>query len=155
MRDWLNAEMSVALSELKIEFLSDYAQLFNIKYSDLCFSCKGNLQKYWFKMQEELSKGEIKKCDFKLKPAFNGVSLGHTGKRLTLSNITNELALLFCKDHPHGVELFMELPENLDELLEGNTTEIKDNELTLQELRVKYPTIKATSKKVFLEKING
>lgn len=66
---------------------------------------------------------EIVKCRFKLK---NGVLLQDSKGVLpmaTVANLTDEIAVAYLRDNIKRKDLFEEVPDNLDELLKGETKE--------------------------------
>lgn len=103
------------------------------------------------------------------------------GDKTTISNgnLTDEKAIAFLKTNPERIKLFLEYPSNWKKLIEGEqeTKEEQENRLSveaekkakddtvsnpereilmripLKDLRKKYPDIKATSTRVFVDKI--
>ena len=87
-------------------------------------------------------------CDFVLKAKYNGIQIGANGQPIRNGEMTNEIAIELMEWHPLGKGLFDVCPT--DEEL----SEIKgDENISLAELRIKYPDIKSNSKDKFLKKL--
>jgi len=78
------------------------------------------------------------------------------------SNLTDDLAIAFLKERKERIELFEKYPENWEELLkdgniaiEAERLALKESleEMTLAELKEKYPAIKEKKKALFISKI--
>ena len=56
---------------------------------------------------------ENKKCSFKLKPMYDGLSLGFGSKIfISSANINDAIATKFANEHPKGLGLFSEYPKD-------------------------------------------
>lgn len=52
-----------------------------------------------------------KETKYKLLPMFEGITIFGTGLVITNENLTDEIAELLLKEHPHGDKLFDGLPD--------------------------------------------
>lgn len=130
-----------------LQFLRDYKRIVNPAEAPVA-SCKKCVQKYlnqlinFKKMDIKISK------NWKLKAKYEGITLFGTGIILTNSNITDELAERFYKEHPAKENLFDLMPEELP-----SEDAPSDEDMTLSELKEMYPEITSNSKKGFLKKL--
>ena len=130
-------------------FLQDYTKLFNKKVNPSCSKCINNyLQEYKekFMIMEN-------KSNYILHKKREGLPLEFGSKiRVNNANITNEYAQKLIKKYMpiHGENtlnyLFQKYP-TVNEKVKEST------ELSLSELRKKYPEISARSREDFLQKI--
>tara|TARA_R110002167_G_scaffold81296_3_gene222682 strand:+ start:29 stop:433 length:405 start_codon:yes stop_codon:yes gene_type:complete len=93
---------------LIIEFGKDFKNKMGYDLDIGCIKCfRNDFQKF-------LNRGTMaeRKSAYKLKPMYNGLSLGF-GSKVYISdqNITDELAERFVKEHPKGLSLFSEYPK--------------------------------------------
>lgn len=93
-------------------FARDYAKLMN---ADPCLSCPGLQQRFNKFITKRNTMKDIQNSGFKLKPMYEGISLGFgSQKTLSSANLSDEVAVEFIKKHPKGVGLFSKLPEGFD-----------------------------------------
>ena len=130
--------------------LQYYSNVFEAK--DLCASCPGKLREYYQKLKSKFNQNRFIMSNFKLKKdvGVKQMSFG-SSEFISNDNITDEKAIEFLKINPNRSILFEVIPENWKELIEGE--EKTDADLSLSELREKYPDIKANSQAKFLEKL--
>jgi len=133
-------------------FLKEYKNHFGVSVTPGCGTC---LSKYWNNYTNLFTMNKIKvDCDFKLKKKYNGIQIGANGQPIRNGEMTNEKALELMEWHPLHEGLFDEVPDV--ELIAD--IDIKDdikpaNELSLTELRIRYPEITARSVESFLNKL--
>lgn len=93
-------------------FARDYAKLMN---ADPCLSCPGLQQRFNNFITKRNTMKNIENSGFKLKPMYEGISLGFgSQKTLSSANLSDDNAIEFIKKHPKGVDLFSKLPEGFD-----------------------------------------
>ena len=150
-------------------FLQDYTKSFQKKVNPSCNNCIANYLKEYkekFQIMEN-------KTDYRLHKKREGLQLQFGSKiHVTNANLTNQYAEILIKRYaihkgdeaieflfdiyPKGLQVKDILKkENTGSSDNKNVSEKKDSELSLKELREKYPHIKATSVKVFLEKLES
>jgi len=127
-------------------FLKEYKEHFKRSVTPGCGKC---LTRYWndYTNLFTMSKPEVK-CDFRLKAKYNGIQIGANGQPIRNGEMTNETAVQLLEWHPMHEDLFDICP-NEKELLEMGS----DENLSLADLRIKYPEIKSNSKDGFLKKL--
>ena len=93
-------------------FAREYVKLMN---TDPCFNCPGLQDRYIKFLNKRKAMENVKNSGFKLKPMYEGVSLGFgSNQTLSAANLSDENALKFAKEHPKGVGLFEKVPEGFD-----------------------------------------
>lgn len=94
-------------NRLILQFSKDYKKRMGQDLDIGCPKCfRNDFQKY-------LKKEDMpdKKTEWKIKPMYEGVSLGFGSKViLSSSNITDELAEKFAREHKKGIGLFYSYP---------------------------------------------
>lgn len=149
MRDWHKYTAAVVKSgsdESGSRFLSEFARDYKAKTGkDLCPTCKfeSNYPKYLNEMSEEkINSGYV------LKKMYEGIPLDAFKSNIRVSNrnLTDEYAEFLLANHGRGEDLFEKMPER---------KKGQNKDLSLSELRAKYPEIKNRSKEGFLEDLNA
>ncbi len=162
-------------SSMLQSFLKDYAKLTSTLLSSLQPGCPSCLSKYYreYTLKTQIMSNE---CNYVLQKRYNGLPLAFGSKvLLNNTNLTDEYAEQLISRYLDIYEsreddfepslLFTKYPANWEdaqfEKEEVHVTsagsqeqEPEDAELTLSQLRKKYPGIKAGSAKSFLEKLN-
>ena len=163
-------------------FLLDYAKVKGVSPESLDPSCNNCLRRYYkeYKLKTNIMK---QNCDYLLQQRYNGLPLKVGGAEyVTNENITNEKAqtlikryLDVYKDRSEDFNpalIFEKFPKSWNKKVKVEATEsipeapaeettseastaTNDADLSLAELRKKYPNIKSTSKAGFLEKIKA
>ena len=133
-------------NELIENHLKEVFTLYHKMYGEVCTGCPNKIAGY-IKRIKNFKQSKImsnEKSNFKLK---KGAILPKPGTSEVYSNenLTDEVAIRFIKKNPNRKQLFAVLPKNLDELLEeGETQDL--NELTVKQLKAKYPDASGRTK---------
>ena len=127
-------------------FLKEYRNHFKISVTPGCGKC---LSKYWRDYTNLFTemKTEVE-CKFRLKAKYNGIQIGANGQPIRNGEMTDETALKLLDWHPLHEELFDTCPTE-QELNDMGS----DENLSLADLRDRYPDIKSNSKDGFLRKL--
>ena len=127
-------------------FLKEYREEFKRSVTPGCSKC---LSQYWrdytnlfIKMKEAVE------CKFRLKAKYNGIQIGANGQPIRNGEMTDATALKLLEWHPLHEDLFDICPTE-QELNEMGS----DENLSLADLRLRYPDIKSNSKDGFLKKL--
>ena len=133
------------------QFLKEYKQYFGEKPEPSCSKCR---TEYWNNYINLISNTMgAKKCKWELKLKYNGITMSDKVPILN-SEMTDEKALELYYWHPAHELLFEVMPKRIPAEPEVDVIPITpDKELTIYELRKKYPKIKANSKTEFLKKL--
>ena len=133
-------------------FLKEYRDYFGVSVTPGCNKC---LTKYWSDYENIfIMNKQTVECAFRLKAKYNGIQQGANGQPIRNGEMTDEVALKLLEWHPLHKELFDIVPdiEIIAEINEDDNIKESD-EMTLAELRERYPEIKARSVGDFLEKL--
>jgi len=132
-------------------FLKEYRDHFGVSVTPGCNKC---LTKYWSDYENLFIMKEEVKCAFRLKAKYNGIQIGANGQPIRNGEMTDEIALELMNWHPLHEDLFDIVPD-IEEIADVDEQDnIKPSEeLTLKELRDRYPEIKSNSKEGFLKKL--
>lgn len=144
MRDWLKYDKGAIFRDkskngLLFQFLQEYKEEFGGSVNAGCHKC---LERYYNNYVNSTIMSTAVKCDWTLHLKYNGMQIGANGQPIRNGEMTNKIAKELHDWHPNGDSLFSKMP-----------AEKTDDDLTLAELRAKYPDITANSKAKFLEKI--
>ncbi len=133
------------------QFLKEYNKHFGGKPEPSCSKCR---TEYWNNYINLISNTMgAKKCKWELKLKYNGITMSDKVPILN-SEMTDEKALELYYWHPAHELLFEVMPKRIPkEPKKEEEIIIPNEELTIYELRKKYPKIRANSKSKFLEKI--
>ena len=168
MRNWSNYNKEAIFKDktrggLLSQFLKEYQEQFNVITTPGCRKCLDRYFNNYLKLTAMAP--ETNKCDYELHKKYNGIQLGTNGQPIRNGEMTNEIAKELLEKHPHGAKLFSIIPaakpdkepvkdETENEIVEKEAVELSnDEDLTLKELRGKYPETKAASKADFLERL--
>lgn len=145
-----------------IKYLQYLFDVYPIYFDELCQGCSKKIPGYLKKVKSlnlkdmetvDSQKQEKKKNEFR----FKGDKVVHvrgTSKYYSNANLTDEAAIAILKENPNRIALFKKYPANWKELIEAGQDDVtEDKDLSLAELREKYPTISARSKEGFLAKV--
>lgn len=161
-------------------FLKDYSTLTTTPLESLNPSCNTCLKKYFreFNLKTNTMQND---CEYELQPRFHGLPLEFgSAIHLTNANLTNEYAERVIGryiddaeargEEFHPSKLFAKFPEDWEERIfdfvdpgENPPTQNplketeqpkEDKDLTLKELRKKYPDIQAKDKREILRKLD-
>ena len=147
--------------------LKNHIDLLAIDYKEktgrtVCKSCPSDLQQMVLTLKKIYNMTQ-----FELKKPFVIYKLQkHNPQTISNDKMTDELAIAFLKINPDRIELFGKYPDNWKELIgdESNVSTEKKPcndckkkskllNTNMNDLREQYPTIKATSKKDFVDQI--
>lgn len=140
---WLNIDYQTARRgtidgvRALVALKTDYEELMG---QEICVNC--NFQSKYrvfinqIKMKYPMAK-EDKKPNFVVKRMFQGIQLRH-GSTVTLpANPSDEIAVQFAAEHPHGAELFDQIPKDLKKRIDAYFEEKEKQEAAEAEAKAK------------------
>ncbi|WP_228853244.1 hypothetical protein [Aegicerativicinus sediminis] len=119
-------------------------------FGEVCTSCTSKIGGYInrIKNYNQTAMAKTKKSEFVLKAGSQIVVRGRA-ESYSNANLTDEIALKYIKANPNRKVLFAKLPKNIDELLAPDDL----SELTVKELKAKYPDASGKTKAELIENI--
>ena len=132
--EFIKKTSSVELQEKHLKTVFD---TYHKVFGEVCTGCPAKIAGYISRLKKTNNYIIMKKpSNFKLKKGTI-IPIPGTSKVYSNANLTDKVALEFLKENPNRKELFIEVPENLDELfLESNEAEfvkINDQEFSFED----------------------
>lgn len=171
MRNWTEYKLESIVGQRKPdgsllleEFLKDYANLKGVSLDSLQPSCSKCLNDYLKFLKNKIMQENKTESNYKLQKRYNGIPLKFGSSIfVTNDNITDEYAEIIIgrfldiyENKEQDFEpsmLFEKYPDNWEDSQFDFEDILSDEDLTLKELKNKYPEIEAKSKKAFLKKL--
>lgn len=142
--------------ELVNRHLKEVFSLYQELFGEVCTGCPTKIAGYINRIKNHTKSKtmEKQKSNYRLKKGaiipIPGTSLAYSNE-----NLTDEVALKFLKKNPARKQLFTVLPDNVDELIEGNAKTKELSDYTVAELKELYPDAVGKNKGELIENIQS